>query len=48
MLYTSNRLLRFLFDWYYMRLEIFVMPRRVLLWPRGDFAQAPVEVSYVS
>lgn len=43
-LYSSNALTRALFDWYYMRLQIFVAPRRVLRWPRGDFSQPPREV----
>jgi hypothetical protein len=28
-------------DWYYMRLLIYVTPRRVLWWPNGDTAVAP-------
>jgi len=31
--YGSNALMRRLFDWYYMRLYIFVTPRRILWWP---------------
>jgi hypothetical protein len=48
-LYSSNWLLRYLFDWYYMRLFISVTPRRILWWDRGDFSQAPheTEVSHV-
>jgi hypothetical protein len=47
--YSSNPVLRSVFDWYYMRLEIAVRPRRILWWPYGDFSQVPhaIEVSYV-
>ena len=34
-LYSSNAVMRFLFDWYYMRLSIYVTPRRILYWPAG-------------
>ena len=43
-MYGSNALMRYLFDWYYMRLYIFVQPRRVLWWPNADFGQAPLEM----
>lgn len=48
-MYSSNALLRYLFDWYYMRLLIYVTPQRILWWDRGDFAHTPhtMEVSYV-
>ncbi len=48
-LYSSNPLLRYLFDWYYMRLVIHVTPRRILWWDHADFGQAPheMEVSHV-
>ena len=42
--YSSNPLLRYLFDWYYMRLLIHVAPRCILWWPGGDFGRAPLEV----
>jgi hypothetical protein len=47
--YGSNRLMRYLMDWYYMRLYIHVRPRRILFWPKGDFTRAPLEaeVDYV-
>ena len=44
-IYSSNALMRYYFDWYYMRLQIIVTPRRILWWPRGDFATAPREVA---
>jgi hypothetical protein len=43
-LYSSNWLLRYLSDWYYMRLYIYVTPRRILWWDHGDFSQAPHEM----
>lgn len=43
-MYSSNPLLRYLFDWYYMRLMIHATPRRILWWPGGDFEQAPREL----
>src|SRR5205823_1019011 len=33
--YSANPLMRALFDWYYMRLMLFVTPRRILWWPDG-------------
>ena len=48
--YAANPLTRWFFDWYYMRLLIFVTPRRVRWWERGDMGAAPceLEVSYVA
>jgi hypothetical protein len=48
-MYSSNAIMRYLFDWYYMRLEIFVTPRRILWWDHSDLTQTPrsVEVSHV-
>ena len=48
-MYSSNALLRYLFDWYYMRLLIYVTPRRILWWDQADFARTPheMEVNYV-
>jgi len=48
-LYSSNPLTRYLFDWYYMRLVIYVTPSRILWWDHADFNQKPneMEVSYV-
>lgn len=42
--YSSNPLTRYLFDWYYMRLMIYVTPRRILWWPSGDFSLDPLAV----
>ena len=48
-LYSSNPFTRHLFDWYYMRLLIYVTPRRVLWWEHADFNQPPhtLEVNHV-
>jgi hypothetical protein len=40
-LYGANALLRWLTDWYYLRLVISVTPRRLRWWPAGDFTRAP-------
>ena len=39
--YSSNPLLRYFMDWYYMRLVIYATPRRILWWPGRDFSQVP-------
>ncbi len=41
--YSANRLTRYLFDWYYMRLRIEVTPVRIRWWPDGNFAARPIE-----
>jgi general stress protein 26 len=41
--YSTNWLMRKVFDWYYMRLAIRVTPRRILWWDRGDFTASPHE-----
>ncbi len=43
-IYSSNPLMRRYFDWYYMRLQIIVTPRRIRWWPKGDFTQAAREL----
>jgi hypothetical protein len=50
--FLSNRLMRRLFSWYlFQRLVITVQPRRLLIWPEGDFGLSPtrldIEVSHV-
>lgn len=49
-MYSSNAIMRRLFDWYYMRLSIYVTPRRILYWPNGELSRPPlsVEVTYVA
>ncbi len=43
-LYSSNPLSCYLFDWYYMRLLVYVTPRRVIWWEHGDFTRQPQEL----
>ncbi len=45
--YSSNPITRYLFDWYYMRLTIYVSPRRILWWPKADFGLAPFQMYHV-
>jgi hypothetical protein len=47
--FVSNPLARWLFTFQFQRLAIFVQPRRILVWPRGDMSQFPteLEVRYV-
>jgi hypothetical protein len=46
-IYGTNVLTRAPMDWYYMRLYISVRPRRILVWPGGDFTKPPLEVDHV-
>lgn len=46
-MYGANPLMRYLTDWYYMRLYIYVRPRRIFVWTGGDFSRAPLEVDRV-
>lgn len=41
MVFSSNALIRHFADWYYMRLLIYVTPRRILWWPAGDMTREP-------
>jgi hypothetical protein len=43
-LYSSNPLMRYLFDWYYMRLVIYFTPRRILWWDHANFNLKPHEM----
>src|SRR2546421_12248765 len=47
--FVSNPLARWLFTFQFQRLAIFVQPRHILFWTRGDVSQIPtdLEVSYV-
>lgn len=46
---TSGTFLsRYLMDWYYMRLSIRIVPKRICWWAAGDFSKAPQEVAYVA
>jgi hypothetical protein len=40
-MYTSNPAIRWFSDWYFMRLEITVTPRRILWWEHGDLSREP-------
>ncbi len=44
MIFSSNALIRHFSDWYYMRLLIYVTPRRILWWPDGDMTGEPRRV----
>ena len=41
---SRNPVMRGLMDWYYMRLLIWVTPRRILWWPERDFTRPAQEV----
>ena len=48
--FTNNPIVRNLFKWYlFQRISLTVTPRRILVWPQGDFSQVPqvIEVSHV-
>lgn len=47
--FVSNPLARWLFTFQFQRIAIFVQPRHILVWPRGDMGQRPtaLEVRYV-
>jgi hypothetical protein len=42
--YSANPLVRYLSDWYLMRLLIYVTPRRIRWWPQGDFSHPATEM----
>ena len=44
---SSSPLSRYLMDWYYMRLRIRTVPRRIVWWPNGDFSRPPEAVADV-
>jgi hypothetical protein len=41
---SSGRVMRWLMDWYYMRLVIRIVPRRVRYWADGDFTRPAREI----
>ncbi len=43
-MFSGNPIMRYLMDWYYFRLYIYVIPRRVLWWDHGDFTSKPKEL----
>jgi hypothetical protein len=43
--FTNNPIIRRLFTWYlFQRLSLTVTPRRILVWPKGDFSVSPTEI----
>src|SRR5919108_386816 len=47
-IWSSNPVLRWYFDWYFMRLEITITPMRIRWWPCGDFSAEPNVLEAVS
>jgi hypothetical protein len=45
-MFSSTPVMRYLADWYFMRLLIYITPRRIRWWPAGDFSQPPREVAF--
>jgi hypothetical protein len=43
-IYGNDPLTRYLMDWYFMRLMIYVTPHRILWWPGADFWREPFEL----
>jgi hypothetical protein len=44
--FTQNRFIRSLFAWYlFQRISLTVTPRRLLVWPAGDFSRQPTEIA---
>ncbi len=46
--FLRNPVARSLFEFYFQRIAIYVQPRRILVWPGGDFSAAPttLELAY--
>jgi hypothetical protein len=40
-LYLANPLTRYVMEWYFMRVVMYVTPQRLTWWERGDFEQTP-------
>jgi general stress protein 26 len=49
-MYSTNPLIRYFMDWYYMRIVIYARPRRISWWSKGNMHLAPQvkELSYVA
>ncbi len=49
-LYSSNPIMRYFCDFYFMRLLITVTPHRIFWWEHGDFSRVPsaIDMSYVA
>ena len=43
-IYATSRLGRALMGWYYLRLLLVIVPRRICWWPEGEFSRAPREI----
>ena len=43
-MYGNDPLTRYLMDWYFMRLMIYVTPHRILWWPGANFWRQPFEL----
>ena len=43
-IYSSTPVMRFLFDWFFMRLVIYTTPCRILWWEHADFNLKPQEM----
>jgi len=44
--YSQTALSRYLFDWYYMRVRIYITPRRLFYWATGDCSQNPETITF--
>ena len=44
--YHRTALSRYLFDWYYMRVRIYVTPRHLFYWKTGDFSLNPETINF--
>lgn len=45
-MFSSTPVMRYLTDWYFMRILIYITPRRIRWWPAGDFSQPPREIAF--
>lgn len=44
---SAGPLMHYLMDWYYMRIMLVIVPKRIVWWPNRDFSQKPQEVQHV-
>jgi hypothetical protein len=44
--FSSNPIIRHFSDWYYMRLLMYVVPRRILWWAGGDMTAEPQRIAF--
>lgn len=45
-IFSSTPVMRYLTDWYFMRLLIYVIPRHIRWWPASDFTQPAHEADF--